>query len=227
MGVKRITELPEAPTLPPGAQFLLSQPSTTVVKTGATISFAAGDNSINDSASGFVVAGFVVGDQIRVTGAATADNNVVSASVVSVTAGKIVVNTALATEAAGASVTVAKWESRRIAASLIGGPGAPSVQRLTTAAMVTPLATNDVVHVTGQAGGLVIAPPSGTPVDGHRLTLRVMDNGTSRTLGWAAKYRPIGCTLPTSTTPWKEINVETMYNEWYDKWNVTSVVVEA
>lgn len=81
-------------------------------KTAITISAAAGDDSFNDSGSGFVTAGFVVGDIITTTGFGTGANNG-TWLVTSVTAGKIVVTntdgtaaTAITTEAAGASVTI-------------------------------------------------------------------------------------------------------------------------
>ena len=70
----------------------------------STISFAASDQSINDSADGFTAA-LQPGDVITVTG--STDNNSMF-TVVSVTASKIVVQggTAIEDEAAGASVTL-------------------------------------------------------------------------------------------------------------------------
>lgn len=76
-----------------------------------TLSAAEADSSFNDSDSGFVDAGFVVGDVIRVTGFATAANNG-RFKIASVAAGKITVTdlsgdpVTLADEAAGESVTI-------------------------------------------------------------------------------------------------------------------------
>lgn len=80
-----------------------------VTKAAATtISAASADNSINDSANGFLTAGFKVGDVVNVTGftaPATANNG--RASILSVTAGKIVLNKTLITKAAGDNVAIA------------------------------------------------------------------------------------------------------------------------
>lgn len=129
MANKRITELAAAGSLPAGTQLIASILSATVKRTDATISFDASDHSIRDSANGFVAAGFVAGDQVKVTGAAAAENNVFSATVTSVTAGKLVTNAAgIVTAAAGPSVTVTRWDSNRVdlatLASAIGGGGA-------------------------------------------------------------------------------------------------------
>ena len=73
-----------------------------------TVSASAVDNSINDSANGFLTAGFKVGDVVNVSGftaPATANNG--RANILSVTAGKIVLNKVLVTKAAGDSITVA------------------------------------------------------------------------------------------------------------------------
>lgn len=81
-------------------------------KTGTTISAASADNSFNDSANGFVAAGFQVGDKFTTTGFATSANNS-SWVVATVTAGKITVTPTgvIVTEAAGASVTVTSKQS--------------------------------------------------------------------------------------------------------------------
>jgi len=78
--------------------------SSTVTVTGATISFTSGTKTIADSANG--LAGFAKGDIIFISGAVGALNNGAHGKIVSVTAGSIVVESALTTEAAGASVTL-------------------------------------------------------------------------------------------------------------------------
>jgi len=75
-----------------------------------TISAASGDNSFNDSATGFVTAGFVVNQWIEVRGFTNPANNGYF-KIVSVTAAKIVVKGGtLVTEGAGPSVTVEQME---------------------------------------------------------------------------------------------------------------------
>src|SRR5690606_27892045 len=76
-----------------------------------TLSAAEADSSFSDSGDGFIDAGFVVGDVVRVTGFATAANNG-RFKIASVAAGKITVTDLsgdpvnLADEAAGESVTI-------------------------------------------------------------------------------------------------------------------------
>lgn len=113
-GFKRITDLPIAEAITGDALVEVSQLSPTVQVTGTTISAAAADNSLNGS--GFVAAGFQPGDRVQVSGFATSGNNMVVGVIVSVTSAKIVIGggPTLVNEAAGASVTIAKWTSRRI-----------------------------------------------------------------------------------------------------------------
>lgn len=81
------------------------------LKTGTTISAAAADNSFNDSANGFITAGFVAGEIITVAGFANGANNG-NFKTVAVTAGKITVTkvdgtpAGLVVEAVGPSVTI-------------------------------------------------------------------------------------------------------------------------
>lgn len=77
--------------------------------TGTTISAAASDNSLNDSGSGFISAGFQVGDLITVSGfTGDTGNNQSDLKITSVTAGKIIVSggDALVDDSAGESVTI-------------------------------------------------------------------------------------------------------------------------
>ncbi len=105
----------------------LSKPSTTVTITAATISALASDNSFNDSGSGFVTAGFTVGDTIKVTGF-TGDvaNNIFSAKITALTTSKMTIGgtdgDVIVDDAAGESVTISKWTSvRTTLAELLSG----------------------------------------------------------------------------------------------------------
>jgi hypothetical protein len=79
-------------------------------KTGATLSAAASDNSYNDSANGFLLAGLQVGDVVTVTGFTTSANNIAAATITSLTAGKMIIGgaegNAIEDEAAGDTVTI-------------------------------------------------------------------------------------------------------------------------
>ena len=89
-------------------------PSNTI--TAATISAAAADNSYNDSGSGFVAAGFTVGDRVAVTGfTGNAANNITSGAITALTASKMTIGGAdgdvIVDDAAGESVTIVSLEN--------------------------------------------------------------------------------------------------------------------
>jgi hypothetical protein len=124
-GLKRITDLPVASTLLGDELLEVSQVSTSTRVFGTTISAQASDNSYNDSAAGFVAAGFAVGDRVRVTGfTGNVANNILVGVVTAVTTTKLTIGGAdgnvIVDDAAGESVTIAKWTSRRALLSDIG-----------------------------------------------------------------------------------------------------------
>jgi hypothetical protein len=103
----------------------------------------------------------------------------------------------------------------------------PRVTNLTSSATITPPSdTADQYSVTALATAATIAIPSGTPVAGQKLTLRIKDDGTARALTWttsAGGYRVIGTTLPTTTVANKVLYVGCIYNATESYWDVVSV----
>lgn len=101
----------------------------------------------------------------------------------------------------------------------------------TTTSSATPTPTGGSLRnfftVTALAVGATFASPSGTPVNGNYLTIRIKDNGTLRSLAWNAIYRAIGVTLPTTTAANKTIYVGARYNSADSKWDVIAVASEA
>lgn len=98
--------------------FEIAALSTTVTITAATISAQASDNSYNDSGNGFVTAGFAVGDRVRVVGfTGNVVNNIMSGVLTAVAAGKLTLagtdGDVIVDDAAGESVTITKWVTRR------------------------------------------------------------------------------------------------------------------
>ncbi len=86
---------------------------TVVTDTQTTFSMSSVDNSINDSGSGFVTAGFVAGQFLDVSGFATNATNNERFLVVSVAAGKMILaENLVTTEAAGDSVTIVQGETQ-------------------------------------------------------------------------------------------------------------------
>src|SRR5262245_21334466 len=128
MANNSISQLPAAATLDGSELVEVSQLSSTVTITAATISAQASDNSYNDSGDGFVAAGFAVGQRVKVAGF-TGDvaNNIFSAVITALTTGKMTISgtdgDVIVDDAAGESVTITKWDSRRSTAADMGAGG--------------------------------------------------------------------------------------------------------
>jgi len=103
----------------------------------------------------------------------------------------------------------------------------PRVVSIASSATITPTGdTADQYNVTALAVPVTIAIPSGTPVDGQKLVIRIEDNGTARALTWttsAGGYRVIGSTLPTTTVATKNLYVGCIYNSNDSFWDVVAV----
>lgn len=135
----RITDLLQASSLTGNELVEISQISTTVRISANTISAQASDNSFNDSGSGFLSAGFAVGDRVRVTGfTGNVANNILVGVITALTAGKMTIGgtdgDVIVDDAAGETVVISKWFSRRASlaniVSLASGGGGPVTESL-------------------------------------------------------------------------------------------------
>lgn len=101
----------------------------------------------------------------------------------------------------------------------------------TTASSATPTPTGGSLKnfftVTALAAGATFGAPSGTPVNGNTIIMRVKDNGTARTLAYNAIYRAIGVTLPTTTVISKTMYFGMKYNSTDSKWDIIAYGIEA
>ena len=101
-------------------------------------------------------------------------------------------------------------------------------QTVASSATVTPSWDNDdIVTITAQAVGLTLANPTGTPTDGQAIIVRILDNGTGRTITYGAAYRAIGVTLLTTTTASKTSYLGGFWNAADSKFDITAVGEEA
>jgi len=104
----------------------------------------------------------------------------------------------------------------------IGDPITP-IKVTTTASSATPTPDADastIFTVTALAANAVFAAPTGTPVDGQDLLIRIKDNATPRTLGWNAIYRAgTDFALPTTTVASETIYVQFIYNAADATWD--------
>ena len=103
----------------------------------------------------------------------------------------------------------------------------PRISSTTSTATLTVNSDSfDQAVLTAQAVALSVAAPTGTPVNGQKLTLRFKDNGTAQTISWtitSGGFRVIGCTLPTTTVISKVVYIGCIYNSDETFWDVVSV----
>lgn len=100
----------------------------------------------------------------------------------------------------------------------------------TTASSATPTPNCDaheVYTVTALAAGATFGAPTGTPVNGQKLIIRIKDNGTARALAYNAIYRAMGAALPTSTVIGKTLYLGLIYNSADSKWDNVATAQEA
>lgn len=102
-----------------------------------------------------------------------------------------------------------------------------------TASTATPTPNCDLIDqydLTALAVGATFAIPAGTPINGQKLIIRILDNGTAQALSWnsgAGGYASRGATLPTTTVLGKYMYVGLIYNSVASRWDCIAVVTEA
>lgn len=146
MAARAITDFSAAATLLGGELVEVSQLSTTVDISAATISALAVDNSYNDSGAGFVAAGFAVEDRVNVAGfTGNVANNILVGVITALTTTKMTIGgtdgDVIVDDAAGETVTITKWVTRRatlddVVALAAGSPGGVQSIPILAAAMV-------------------------------------------------------------------------------------------
>lgn len=110
----------------------------------------------------------------------------------------------------------------------------PKVRAVTagsTSGTLTPNSnTTDLFVAEGLTGSITLAIPTGTPVNGQRLLIRLKDNGTARGITWTTSsggYRVVGITLPTTTVLSKTTYVGCIYNSADSFWDAVATVTQA
>ena len=103
----------------------------------------------------------------------------------------------------------------------------PAIGTMTSGANITPTTSVTQYNVTALAVASNVDAPTGTPADGQKLTIRILDNGTPQALTWNAIYQVIGTTLPTTTVANKYVYVGCIYNAQETTWDCVSVAQQA
>lgn len=101
----------------------------------------------------------------------------------------------------------------------------PRVTTITSSATPTPNSdTTDLYTITAQAAGATFGAPTGTPVEGRKLMIRIKDNGVAQTLAWNAIYRAgTEIALPTTTVVSKTMYMGFIYNNTDSKWDLVAM----
>lgn len=87
--------------------------------------------------------------------------------------------------------------------------------------------TTDLFIVTAQAAAVTaIDNPTGSPVDGQKLMMRVKDNGTARAIsGWGTQYRfSSDLAAPTTTIISKTLYMGFIFNSADTKWDMIALL---
>jgi len=102
--------------------------------------------------------------------------------------------------------------------------------RSTIASDATPNPTGDaevnIYTITALAAAAEFAAPSGTPVDGNTLRIRILDDGSARALTYNAIYDGLFDTLPATTTISKNLYMGFIYNSESSKWEMVAYIEE-
>lgn len=110
-------------------------------------------------------------------------------------------------------------------------PKVRAVAASATTGTITPNGdTTDLYVAEGLTGAITMAAPSGTPVNGQKLLIRLKDNGTARGITWTTSsggFRAIGITLPTTTVLSKTTYVGCVYNSADTSWDAVATVTQA
>lgn len=110
-------------------------------------------------------------------------------------------------------------------------PKVRAVSASATTGTITPNSdTTDLYVAEGLTGAIILASPSGTPVNGQKLLIRLKDNGTAQGITWTTSsggFRAIGISLPTTTVLSKTTYVGCVYNSADLFWDAVATVTQS
>lgn len=98
----------------------------------------------------------------------------------------------------------------------------PRTVTITSSATPTPNADiTDIYTITALAEDATFGAPTGSPVNGQKLTIRIKDDGTARGLNWDTIYRVVSdIALPSATITSKTLYYVFIYNSTDSKWDL-------
>jgi len=104
-----------------------------------------------------------------------------------------------------------------------------TTRTVTVASSATPTPNADITDiytVTALAEAATFGAPTGTPVNGQKLIIRIKDNATIRALSWNAIYVARGVALPTTTVASKYLYLGFIYNSQSSTWDLIATSQE-
>lgn len=120
---------------------------------------------------------------------------------------------------------IASGQLALVTTATITLPAIVRVTNVTSSATPTPNAdTTDQYSLTALAAGATFGAPTGSPVAGQRLIIRIKDNGGAQTLAFNAIYRAGTIALPTTTILSKTMYLGFLYNAVDTKWDFVAYV---
>jgi len=95
-----------------------------------------------------------------------------------------------------------------------------SISTASTGTLTPDVSAEDVFILTGQSATLTLANPTGTPVNGQKIIVRIF-NTTGQTINYGTQYRGSSdLALPTTTTSNRTIYLGFIYNADNTKWDL-------
>jgi hypothetical protein len=112
-----------------------------------------------------------------------------------------------------------------------GATGPAPARTNTTGSSATPainVDTTDIFTITALAANVtsMTSGLSGTPVNGQKLIVRFLDNGTARTIAWGASFVARGTYLPITTAISKYLYVGLVWNSTTSTWDCIATAQE-
>jgi len=100
----------------------------------------------------------------------------------------------------------------------------PTEQTPYSGQTAAPNSEYNVYFTTASGGNMTINAPTGTPVNGQKMIIRIKDDGTVRGLTFDAIYRAGDILLPTATVVNKTMYLGFMYSAYSNKWDLLGYV---
>lgn len=103
----------------------------------------------------------------------------------------------------------------------------PTTTTTASTATLTPdISAGDTFTITAQAASLSLANPTGTPVNGQKMVIRIKDNGTARAITFSGtQYRASSdLAFPTTTIVNKTLYMGFIWNSTDSKWDMLALL---